>query len=179
MKTLALLALLIAVPAHACPVIVDTSGEKDAMLDRLAAAADYSSSQKALNDIWTYWQTAPDAQAQDWLDEGLARIRQADWVGAKAALKALTEYCPDYAEGHNQLAFAHFLAKEYDASADSLRRTMALEPRHFGAISGMGLIAHEQGKLATAKIWIKKAVAIHPFMNERFILDIPEDGDAL
>ena len=132
-----------------------------------------------MNAIWTYWHTAPDAQAQEWLDEGLARIRYADYEKAKSVLGALVEYCPEYAEGHNQLAFAQFLAEEYDASAETLRTAMALEPRHFGAIAGMGLIAQARGNLGAAKIWIKKAVDVHPFLNERFILDIPEGGDAL
>jgi tetratricopeptide (TPR) repeat protein len=179
MKTFALIATLFALPAAACPVVIDATGEKDAMLERLAAATDYSTSQRAVAEIWGYWQTAPDAQAQEWLDEGLARIRQADLTGAKAALISLTDYCPEYAEGHNQLAFAQFLAEEYDTSAETLKRAMELEPKHFGAIAGMGLIAHQQGNIGAAKIWIKRAVKVHPFLNERFILDIPEKTDEL
>ena len=179
MKTLTLILTLFALPVSACPVIVDVTGEKDVMLERLAEASDFSTSQRAVNAIWTYWHTAPDAQAQEWLDEGLARIRYADYEKAKSVLGALVEYCPEYAEGHNQLAFAQFLAEEYDASAETLRTAMALEPRHFGAIAGMGLIAQARGNLGAAKIWIKKAVDVHPFLNERFILDIPEDVDEL
>lgn len=179
MRTLITIAMLIALPANACPVVIDAMGKKDAMLERLATATDYSASQRAVNAVWSYWQTAPDAQAQEWLDEGLSRIRQMDLEKAQSVLQALVDYCPDYAEGHNQLAFAQFLAGDMEASEKSLERTLALEPRHFGAIAGMGLIAHQRGNLGLAKIWIKKAVTVHPFLNERFILDIPEDGDAL
>jgi tetratricopeptide (TPR) repeat protein len=179
MKNLILIFSLFALPVNACPIVLDVTGEKDAMLDRLATASDYSASQRAVNAIWTYWQTAPDAQAQEWLDEGLARIRYADYEKAKSVLGALVNYCPEYAEGHNQLAFAQFLAQEYDASAETLKTAMALEPRHFGAIAGMGLIAHQRGNLGAAKIWIKRAVKVHPFLNERFILELGEDGDAL
>ncbi len=179
MKTLVVILTFLALPVSACPVIMDISGEKDAMLERLATATDYSSAQRAVNAIWRYWHTAPDAQAQEWFDEGVERIRQADLTKANAVLTSLVEYCPDYAEGHNQLAFAQFLGNDFEASEQTLKRAMALEPRHFGAIAGMGLIAHQRGNLALAKIWIKKAVAVHPFLNERFILDIPEDVDAL
>jgi tetratricopeptide (TPR) repeat protein len=179
MKIFAVLFALSALPVSACPVIVDVSGEKDAMLKQLAAATDYSASQRAVNAIWTYWQTAPDAQAQEWLDEGLSRIRQADTKNAQAVLGSLVEYCPAYAEGHNQLAFAHFLAKDYEASEISLKRTLELEPQHFGAFSGLGLIAQARGNLGAAKIWIKRGVKVHPFLNERVILDIPEDVDEL
>ena len=179
MKALIVIATLFALPANACPIVVDVDGKNAAMLDRLSRTMDYSASQRAVNQIWRYWQTAPDAQAQEWLDEGLSRIRQMDLENAQSVLQALVEYCPDYAEGHNQLAFAQFLAGDYDASEASLKRTLELEPRHFGAIAGMGLIAHQRGNLGAAKIWIKKAVAVHPFLNERFILDIPSGGDAL
>lgn len=179
MKTLAVIAILFALPVNACPVKVDVNGEKDALLERLAAATDYSASRRAADAIWVYWQTAPDAQAQEWLNEGLSRIRQADYETAKSVLGSLVEYCPTYAEGYNQLAFAQYLAREFDASAKSLRQAMALEPQHFGAIAGMGLIAHQKGNLGAAKIWIKRALKVHPFLNERVILDIPDDGDAL
>ena len=179
MKTFVLILSLFALPVSACPVIVDVTGEKDAMLERLAAATDYSASRRAADAIWSYWQTAPDAQSQDWLDEGLSRIRQADYETAKSVLGSLVEYCPDYAEGYNQLAFAQYLAREFDASAKSLRQAMVLEPQHFGAIAGMGLVAHQRGNLGAAKIWIKRALKVHPFLNERVILDIPEDVDEL
>jgi tetratricopeptide (TPR) repeat protein len=179
MKNLVLIFSLFALPVSACPVIVDVTGEKDAMLERLAAATDYSTSRRAADAVWAYWQTAPDAQAQEWLDEGLALIRYADYEKAKLVLGSLVEYCPAYGEGYNQLAFAQYLAQEYDASAGSLRQAMALEPQHFGAIAGMGLIAHKRGNLGAAKIWIKRALKVHPFLNERVILDIPEKTDEL
>jgi tetratricopeptide (TPR) repeat protein len=179
MKKLFLIISLFAVPANACPVVIDATGEKDAMLERLAAATDYSASQRAVNAVWSYWQTAPDAQAQEWLDEGLSRIRQADTENAQAILGELVDYCPEYAEGHNQLAFAQFLAEDYEASEISLKRTLELEPQHFGAFSGLGLIAHARGNLGAAKIWIKRGVKVHPFLNERFILDLPEKVDEL
>ena len=48
-----------------------------------------------------------------------------------------------------------------------------------GALAGLGLIAQQRGELAVAKIWIRRAVAIHPFLNERFILHLPEKTDEL
>jgi hypothetical protein len=71
------------------------------------------------------------------------------------------------------------LAGDYDASETNLKRTLELEPRHFGALSGLGLIAQQRGNLPVAKIWIKRAVKIHPFLNERLILDITDKSDEI
>jgi len=177
MKLLFTLCLL-ASPALACPS-PDRSTESAVLFETLATAEGFSDSSAAAGAIWQFWQTAPDQQAQDLLDDGLARIRYADYANAKSVLTELTAYCPDYPEGYNQLAFAQFLNGEYDASADNLRKTLEFIPNHFGALSGMGLIAQRQGNIPAAKIWIKRAVEYYPFMSERAILDIPDDADEL
>jgi tetratricopeptide (TPR) repeat protein len=179
MKSVVFALMLFGSPLAACPVIMDPIGERDSLIADLTAAHNFSTAQHATNAIWSYWHIAPDAQSQEWLTEGVARIRQSDLEKAEQILSGLTEYCPNYAEGFNQLAFAQFLAENYDASEANLKRTLELEPKHFGALSGLGLIAQRRGKLSLAKIWIKRAVAIHPFLNERFILDIPDNSDPL
>ena len=179
MKIITLLLCVLATPMFACPVIEDTLGERDALLSELSEATDFSTAQRATDAIWSFWHKAPDAQAQEWLDEGLARMRQSDLATAEQILQDLTDYCPNYAEGYNQLAFAQFLAENYDASETNLKRSLELEPQHFGALSGLGLIARRRGNLPVAKIWIKRAIRIHPFLNERYILDIPEKTDEL
>lgn len=171
--------MLFATPISACPIILDTIGERDSLIADLTASDNFSTAQQATSAIWMYWQTAPDEQAQEWLDEGLARIRQADYAKAEQILQDLVAYCPTYAEGYNQLAFAQFLVNNFEASEANLKQTLTLEPNHFGALSGLGLIARRRGKLSVAKIWIKRAVQVHPFLNERYILDIPEDTDEL
>lgn len=171
--------LLLSTPTFACPVIIDTTGQKDKILADLASADSYSKSQTAVNAIWSYWHRAPDDQAQEWLNEGVERIRYGDLEKAQQVLTSLVEYCPQYAEGYNQLAFAQFMVSNFDASEKALQKAIDLEPSHFGAIAGRGLVEHARGNIALAKIWITKAVKVHPFLNERFILDIAEDGDAL
>lgn len=179
MRLALILFLFLTGPLAACPVAPDTSEMENAMLAELAAAETYSSAQKAVGAVWKHWQTAPDTHAQELLDEGLSRIRQSDLENAKAILTELAAYCPHYAEGYNQLAFAHFLANDLDASEKNLKKALELEPRHFGALSGLGLIAHSRGNLPVAKIWIAKAVKLHPYLNERVILGIPEKAEEL
>jgi tetratricopeptide (TPR) repeat protein len=81
----------------------------------------------------------PDAAAQEMLDTGMARIRAADYAAATSVLDDLVAYCTDYAEVHNQRAFASFLRGDYDAALDDLDRALALSPNHVAALSGKAL----------------------------------------
>lgn len=179
MRYVLLILIFAACPAFACPDQPERAAERASLLAALANAETYTQARPAIGDMWKFWQTAPDEQAQEWLDEGLSRIRQADLEKAVQVLTGLVDYCPEYAEGYNQLAFAQFLQEAYDSSEENLKRAIELEPNHFGAISGLGLISVRMGKIETAKVWIRRAVAINPFLNERHILDLPETSDEL
>ncbi|WP_419901726.1 tetratricopeptide repeat protein [Kiloniella sp.] len=72
---------------------------------------------------------------------------------------------PNYAEGWNQRALTHYLMGNYESSLSDIRRTLSLEPRHFGAISGQGLIYLAQHKWALAKKAFNRALKIHPTMR--------------
>jgi len=59
----------------------------------------------------------------------------------------------------------HYLMGNYDASVNDIQKTLALEPRHFGALSGMGLIFDAVGNDAAAvRVW-ERALEVHPHMQ--------------
>jgi tetratricopeptide (TPR) repeat protein len=74
----------------------------------------------------------------------------------------ITESAPRFAEGWNKRATAYYLNDDLVASVEDIRRTLALEPRHFGAISGMGLIFLSRGDEAGALDAFEAVLAIHP-----------------
>lgn len=81
---------------------------------------------------------------------------------------------PDYSEGYNMRATAHFLRGAYESSLADIEKVLSLEPRHFGALSGKALIYHTQGKRDEALEAMKAALDIHPFLGERSLF--PELG---
>lgn len=175
---LAFLALPLA--AAACPAPRDFSAERDALLTELAQARDFGTAQERVGALWRLWRTAPDEPAQHLLDTGVAAIRYGDLLRAERQLSRLVEYCPDYAEGWNQLAFALFLQERDKEAAGALERALALEPKHFGALSGMGLIALRAGRTDEARLWLERAVRLNPWLNERGLLEaLPEAGSEL
>lgn len=88
--------------ADTCPAPRDISDEMDVLLSDVQSARTESEARVFVNQMWALWRDAPDDWAQELLQEGSDRIRMSDYAGAEAALNALVEYCPNYAEGYNQ-----------------------------------------------------------------------------
>ena len=73
---------------------------------------------------------------------------------------------PDFAEGWNKRATVHYLADDYASSVADIRQTLALQPRHFGALSGLGMILQETGQKEQAIVVLRKALAINPQLDK-------------
>ena len=146
---------------------------RDPLFDRLRATRSELEAMPVANALWRDFTRAPDAHAQDLLDKGMRRIRQGAADSAEPILDELVAYCPDYAEGWNQRAFARFLTGNYDAALEDLERTLEIEPRHFGALAGKGLTLLKQGRQVLGYRALSEGLAIHPWMSERRLL--PED----
>ena len=128
---------------------------------------------EAADRIWRSWHVAPDPQAQALLDTAKRRLREADYPEAERLLDQLVAYCPDYAEGWNQRAFARFLAGDLDGALEDLDRTLELEPMHFGAMTGRALTLMRQGRAELGQQALRDAIAINPWITERYLLAEP------
>ena len=156
--------------AAALPARADQANY-EALLTRLAAATSQQEADQLSGEIWQVWLTAPDEAAQAVLDEALSRRRSYDFLGAIHHLDKLVTDWPNYAEGWNQRATLHFLRGDFEASLADVARVLALEPRHFGALSGKAVILHQQGRAALAQIALREALTHHPFLRERALLN--------
>ncbi|MEO1494539.1 MAG: tetratricopeptide repeat protein [Pseudomonadota bacterium] len=167
---LASLAAALPLTALACPDWSPASERLPEVFADLAATRDELAAQRHADRIWQDWTQAPDARAQDLLDAGMRRIRASDFTTADAVLSDLITYCPGYAEGWNQRAFARFLQGRHDAALADIDEVLLREPHHFGALSGRVRIFLAQGRVALAQRALADALAIHPLLNDRFLL---------
>jgi tetratricopeptide (TPR) repeat protein len=77
-------------------------------------------------------------------------------------LDAVVELAPDYAEGWNRRAYVYFLQDRYGSALGDLRRALALEPKHFRALSGLAQILNDYGQKKSALKAYQELLRIHP-----------------
>jgi len=164
--TLALITCLTLLVANTLPA--DTDQLKFQLLQNLASAKTESEGRKAESAVWEFWfSQSPTTDVRTSLDAGRERIQAYDYEAAENHLDRVVEAAPDYAEGYNQRAFARFLRENYSDSLSDLEKTLALEPHHFGAMSGMYHILRLQNRTDAAMGLLRRAVTIHPWIQER------------
>jgi len=112
--------------------------------------------------IWSEWSKSGSPAMDLLLDRGRKAMEEGDWTAAIEHLTALTDHAPDFAEGWNARATAYYQAGKYGPSLSDIRKTLALNPRHFGAISGLALILEELGFPKDALKAYREVLAIHP-----------------
>ena len=153
-----------------CSVGRDYSGALASIVDQMQFAPDQGRAQELAGEMWEIWLDAPDALAQAMLDEGLAHQRYGDYAASRAVLSELITYCPDYAEGYNQRAFAAFLAFDFEAALVDLNIAITLQPLHLGALTGKARTLIEMGRDDEAQEVLRIALAINPWLGERALL---------
>lgn len=99
------------------------------------------------------------------LKRGQALLEAGDYPAAVWHLSTLIDHAPNFAEGYNSRATAYYLMGEYGLALQDLRATLALNPRHFGAMSGLGIVLSELGYDDQALSALRAAQIIHPNMQ--------------
>jgi len=156
----------------------DRAEKRKKLLAALKTAQTVQEARSLENRIWAFWTHGPDDEANQQISEIFAARRARDLDKALRIANALTERLPDYAEGWNQKATVLFMQGRWDRSLDAVERALELEPKHFGALAGKGVILMRQGRVELAQVALRRAVAINPFLRERRLL-IKDPGQPL
>ncbi|WP_297585246.1 tetratricopeptide repeat protein [Devosia sp.] len=146
---------------------VTQSSQMDALFARLSAATDEAEARAIADEIWQIWTHPDDTAIAARMQDIIAQSGFAGPASQMPLIDALVADYPDYSEGWNLRATAHFLNGAYEKSLLDIEETLKREPRHFGAMAGRALIYHTQGKSEEAMKAIQEALEIHPFLPER------------
>jgi tetratricopeptide (TPR) repeat protein len=139
---------------------------------KLKNAEIFSIARSAEHEIWTIWLERPgEPQVDEAMRRGLRAMREAAYADALAAFDDAVRLAPDFAEAWNKRATVYYLIGDYEKSIADIDRTLALEPRHFGALSGLGMIRLALGQKAEALAAYEAGIAIHPFLQARGFID--------
>ena len=132
------------------------------LFDALKAAATAEEAAPIEHTIWQIWLMSGNGTVDAQMLRGLQAMGQGRLKAALEAFDAVTTVQPDFAEGWNKRATVEFLTGRLDASVRDIGRTLELEPRHFGALSGLGMIEMQLGHDRQALKAFEAALAIYP-----------------
>ena len=114
--------------------------------------------------IWKIWLEHPQPRINEMMRWGVEALNTQDYPTALKLFDSLVEAAPEFAEGWNKRATVRFLVGNYEGSIEDIRKTLALEPRHFGALSGLGMIHTNQERWFAAMAAFEQALRIHPHL---------------
>jgi tetratricopeptide (TPR) repeat protein len=134
----------------------------DTLFSALKIAPDDASAKAIEERIWMAWI----ASGSDTCNLLMSRVKDAsddkDYDLAIRLLDAVIAIKPDYVEAWNRRATVYYLKQDYAHSIADIAEVLAREPRHFGALSGLGMILQEIGDDKDALDAYRKALAIDP-----------------
>ena len=128
----------------------------------LTVSSDLSTIRKTENQIWEIWFEHPNEDVEQLMQMGLARMNYNRYAEAMFIFTQLIENYPDYSEGWNRRATLHYVLGNYEESIKDIEQVLMLEPRHFGALSGLGLVYLQQNQLGKAKQAFENLIDVHP-----------------
>jgi tetratricopeptide (TPR) repeat protein len=127
--------------------------------------------QRIEGEITRIWSRSGSASMDLLLRRGKEALEAEDYEAALEHFSALTDHAPDFAEGWNGRATAFYLMGEFSLSMADVERVLALNPRHFGALSGLAAMFEQMGENELA---LKALRAVHALNPNR-----PDVNDAI
>ncbi|MEM7426118.1 MAG: tetratricopeptide repeat protein [Pseudomonadota bacterium] len=139
------------------------------LLDNLMARLQRSTSQeqaKAIeHTILQLWLRVYSPSVEVLMKQAIRAMNDEKYAPALTLLDTVIELAPDYAEAWNKRATAYFYERDYERSLADIEQVLQLEPRHFGALTGRGLVEQARGNKKEALDAFRKALEVHPYLD--------------
>ncbi|MBR0696867.1 M48 family metallopeptidase [Bradyrhizobium lablabi] len=153
-------------PSKLPKVPSDRTRGLDFLFGALKAAPDEASARHVEARIWALWLQTPSDTAALLMVRSKAAIDAQNYDIALKLLDAVVKLRPDYIEAWNRRATIYYLKNDYTRSLEDIRQVLAREPRHFGALAGLGMIMQEIGDDKRALDAFRKALAVDPYLEK-------------
>ncbi len=153
-------------PTKLPTVPADRTRGLDFLFGALKAAPDEDSARHVEARIWALWLQTPSDTAALLMARAKAAIDAQNVDVALKLLDAVIKLRPDYVEAWNRRATIYYLKSDYVRSLGDLQQVLAREPRHFGALAGVGMIMQDMGDDKRALDAFRKALAVDPYLEK-------------
>ncbi len=140
----------------------DRTRNLDFLFEALKVAPDDVSAKGVEDRIWALWLASGSDTANLLMSRVKSAIEGQDLDLAINLLNSIIELKPDYVEAWNRRATLHYMKKDFGRALGDIQQVLAREPRHFGAMSGLGMILQEFGDEKHALEVFRRALAVHP-----------------
>jgi tetratricopeptide (TPR) repeat protein len=114
--------------------------------------------------LWLLWSRSGDPEIDALMARGVEEMQSGRHAEAIAVFSAVISRKPDFAEGWNKRATVYYLAGEHRRSLADCEQVLKRNPRHFGALSGAGLVHVALGQDEEAQHWLRRALEVNPNM---------------
>jgi tetratricopeptide (TPR) repeat protein len=138
----------------------------DFLFGALKAAPDEASAKHVEARIWAIWLQTPSDTAALLMLRAKAAMEAQQMDVALKLLDAVVKLRPDYIEGWNRRATLYYLKNDYAHSLQDIEQVLVREPRHFGALAGLGMIMQDLGEEKRALDAFRKALAVNPHLEK-------------
>jgi tetratricopeptide (TPR) repeat protein len=140
----------------------DRTQNLDFLFGALKVAPDEASAKAIEQRIWALWGVSPSDTANLLMLRVRTAIEAKDTDLAIKLLDGIVKIKPDYVEAWNRRATLYYSRKDYGRSLADIREVLKREPRHFGALMGLGLIMQDLGDEKQALEVYRRALAVYP-----------------
>ena len=153
-------------PSKLPKVGADRTRGLDFLFGALKVAPDEASAKHVEGRIWALWTQTPSDTTALLMSRAKAAMEAQQMDVALKLLDAVVKLRPDYVEGWNRRATLYYLQNDYAHSLQDIEQVLVREPRHFGALAGLGMIMQDLGDDKRALDAFRKAIAIDPYLDK-------------
>ena len=155
------------------PVYSEDNNQLDKLFEKLLEDGEISARETEMK-IWGIWTTHPkDQNLTSLLSRGTSFMNSQEYQKAEDIFTTVIELDPKWAEAWNKRATVLYLMGKYQASQDDIDEVLKLEKRHFGALSGQGLVQMKLKNYEKALSSYERVKKIYPSMRSPKIM-IPQ-----
>ena len=135
------------------------------MFDRLHQTTLEGEATQLESSIWQAWMRSENEDTSILMRLGVNAMNTGDFPAALRTFDRMVRDDPNFAEGWNKRATVRYLMGDFGGSVADIERTLALEPRHFGALSGLGMINMELDDHKGALRAFEAALKVNPHLR--------------